>query len=143
MNTAEKITDRNKSVTVKNEKLSVLGRLNKQKEGSAIYQETVSGKPEIQNTEAAAFGLKQKEAVYKIVDKPDFWQPEWVRQHIDDKGNKEDLIKKVIERIHAKNEHETILEAQSIFNEMGRSADGGTLLKKYITPELIKKISKK
>lgn len=143
MNKAEKITDRNKSIDVKNEKHSVLRRLNKQKAGSAIYRETKSGKPEITNKAAAAFAVNQKDAVYKIVNKPEFWLPVWVRQHIDAKGSKEGLIKKMIQRIQEKNEHETILEAQTIFNEIGRSVDGGTLLKKYITPELIKKIAKK
>jgi bifunctional N-acetylglucosamine-1-phosphate-uridyltransferase/glucosamine-1-phosphate-acetyltransferase GlmU-like protein len=140
MNTAQKITDRDKFVVVKNEKRSVLQRLNQHTAGSAMYQETSSGKPETVNNVAAAFAVKQKEAVYKIVDKPDFWLPDWVRQHIDAKRSQEDLIKMMLQRVQDKNEHETILEAQSIFNEIGRSAGGGTLLKKYITPLLIAKI---
>ena len=69
---------------------------------------------------------------------PNFWLPQWVRDHIDAKGQPDELIQKVIDRVKANPNANSLLEAQTVLNELGRSAEGTAVVRNSVTKAVVR-----
>jgi len=64
--------------------------------------------------------------------------PQWVRDHIDAKGSPDDLIQKVMDRVKATPNAQSLLEAQTVLNELGRSSEGTAAIRNAVTKPVIR-----
>lgn len=92
--------------------------------------------------EVKTFASQQAAAVRNYSVDPKFWLPDWVRQHIDQGGKPDGLIQKVIDRVRQNPHEATLLEAQAIFNELGRSAEGTALVRQQVSKEVVQDIAR-
>jgi hypothetical protein len=94
-----------------------------------------------QPAEVAAFASKQASVVRHYTVDPTYWLPDWVRQHVDQGGTVDELVQKVIERVRQNPHADMLLEAQAIFNELGRSAEGTAAVRQQVSSDVVRKIA--
>jgi len=88
----------------------------------------------------AAFSAKQVAQVRALKPKEDFWLPHWVREHVNKNSSPETVIKEVAERLKANPNEETLLESQTILNELSREPKFAQLIRQTINRDFIKQI---
>jgi hypothetical protein len=59
----------------------------------------------------------------------DFWLPSWVRGHVDKNTPVREVVAEVLERAAASPDEATLVEAQHILNELGRSRDNAPVIR--------------
>jgi hypothetical protein len=94
-----------------------------------------------QPAEVAAFAGKQAGGVRHYTVDPTYWLPDWVRQHIDQGGTPDELVQKVLERVRQNPHTDMLLEAQAIFNELGRSAEGTAAIRQRVSRDVVRHIT--
>lgn len=97
--------------------------------------------PVEQPAEVAAFASKQASIVRHYTVDPTYWLPDWVRQHIDQGGTPDELVGKMIERVRQNPHTDMLLEAQAIFNELGRSAEGTAAVRSQVSSDVLRQIA--
>lgn len=88
--------------------------------------------------EVSTFANAQAAKVRHYQVDPNFWLPQWVRDHIDAKGSPDDLIQKVMDRVKATPNAQSLLEAQTVLNELGRSSEGTAAIRNAVTKPVIR-----
>ncbi len=102
--------------------------------------ELATGQPAAAPPDAmTSFAKAQAARVRQYEVDPEFWLPQWVRDHIDAKGHPDQLIQKVIDRVKANPGAKTLLEAQAVLNELGRSPEGTAAVKSAVTKDVIRR----
>jgi hypothetical protein len=108
--------------------------------GPVLRQENGAGASDKKAPEIVKFSKKQEAALHVYLIDPKFWLPAWVRELASNSKAPEGLIKEVIARIEKDPHQNTLLEAQLIFNELGRDPANTGLIRKYFSREFIKRI---
>jgi len=94
-----------------------------------------------QPAEVAVFAGTQASAVRQYTVDPMYWLPDWVRQHVDRGGTPAELVQAVLERVRKNPHADMLLEAQAIFNELGRSAEGTATIRQHVSSDLLRQIA--
>lgn len=108
--------------------------------GPVLRLENGAGAPGKKAPEIEKFSKKQEAALHIYLIDPKFWLPAWVRELASNSKTSEGLIREVIARIEKDPHQNTLLEAQLIFNELGRDPANTGLIRKYFSREFIKRI---
>jgi hypothetical protein len=68
----------------------------------------------------------------------DFWLPQWAREIVDRNGSVEEMVREALNRLSHRHSEESLLEAQTIINELGRSGEHTELMRSILTVDTIR-----
>ncbi len=107
----------------------------------SLALELGNGKPAVAApAEVSTFSDAQAAKLRQYQVNPDFWLPQWVRDHIDAKGSPDALIQKVLDRVKATPNAPTLLEAQTVLNASGRRSEGTAAIRSAGTKPVIRQV---
>lgn len=86
------------------------------------------------------FALRQMGQVRRMADNQVRWLPAWVREQIEKDPSPESRIRAILARVKENPGERSLLEAQSLLNELGRDAATAKLVHAVINKTLINNI---
>ncbi|MEO7143302.1 MAG: hypothetical protein ABI165_07330 [Bryobacteraceae bacterium] len=67
----------------------------------------------------------------------DFWLPDWARTLVDQNATPEQVIRAAIDRVVKGHSEQTLVEAQTVINELSRSVDHAKIVTTVLTRETL------